>query len=916
MPEQPTGTVTFLFTDIEGSTRLWQEHPDAMRGALARHDELIRDAIEGRGGYVVKTTGDGFHAAFGDPAVAVGAAIDAQRALLAEPWGLPQPIQVRMGVHTGAVESREGDYYGPAVNKAARLMGAAHGGQIVLSHATEQLLAPEQVELVDLGVHALRDLSHPERVFQVGHPDLARDFPSLASMDVFEGNLPVQGSTFVGRESDLARVLSLLDDARMVTLVGTGGVGKTRLAVQVAAEAAPRFPDGAWFCELAAAEDADGMVQVVASTLGCVQHPGLSLSSSVVQYLKTRALLLVLDNCEHLLQPAAEFAHAILRGCPRVTLVATSREALDLVSERVVRVPSLATPEDLSSRVELQQVASVQLFCDRARDAGSDLDWTESQWAAAGEICQRVDGIPLAIELAAARTVAMSPMDIARHLDERFRLLTGKRHAMVERHRTLRATVEWSYQLLDRDTQDVFARLGTFTGGFDERGAIAVAGDQDHDAWSVMDAVASLVAKSMLVRDTGPDGASRYSMLETLRQFALEALEASDETDRLRSKHARHYAEFAHGTAPALLGRDHSPALTRLRSERDNLRSAIAWALDRDDPRDQELGLMALADLSWAGDMYPDLGVGVLASRAVPSIAEFPPELCAPVLALAAVRHWHQGEIDAARVLGARAVEYGLVTSTINPLTPFVSLVTIEMSAGNAARAFEIAEVTRSYLEGNQNDFDTSRFLSGLATFESMAGLLEVADSDSNRALQIAQQSGNQYLLAAALSARAWVLQHHDPESALAAAEQMLEIHRRSGVARSIVSVGIALAAGLRARLGDDHGAFPLFRDALVMARDDGTLPQTTAVLSFALNPLCRTGRADVAATFIGVLDQGALAHVAGFPGTAASRARTLARIENSMSQEALDELLDTGASMTYDEMISYAIEQFAATSV
>jgi predicted ATPase len=381
------------------------------------------------------------------------------------------------------------------VNRAARLMSAAHGGQIVVSRATEELIQDGKVELVDLGEQALRDLARPERVFQVAHSGLVRDFPHLSSLDSFGGNLPLQVTSFVGRDDDLARVVAVLEDSSLVTLTGTGGVGKTRLAVQVAAELVPRFGDGAWFCELAAVDDGEAMAQVVSAALGCRQWPGLSLAQSIVEYLKVRELLLVLDNCEHLLDEASDFAGAVTRACPKVRVVATSREALDVAGERVVRVRSLDAPASSASGDELAQSTAVRLFTDRAMDAGADTAWDTLQLAAVGEICRRVDGIPLAIELAAARTASMSPADVAAHLDERFRLLTGKRRGRVERHQTLRATVEWSYQLLDDQERLVFDRLGVFAGTFDVPAAVSGAGGGDRDGWEISDARASLVAQ-------------------------------------------------------------------------------------------------------------------------------------------------------------------------------------------------------------------------------------------------------------------------------------------------------------------------------------------------------------------------------------------------------------------------------------
>ncbi len=406
MAQAPTGTVTFLFTDLESSTRLWEEHPEEMRAALARHDAILRDAVEMHDGHVVKTTGDGLHAAFALAHDALVAALDAQRALVAEDWTLPEALRVRMGLHTGEAELREGDYFGPAVNRAARVSAAAHGGQIVASGTTADLvrdgLAPD-VELVDLGEHRLRDLGRSERIVQVVHPDLPAEFPPLRSLEAHPGNLPIQLTSFVGRDDDVARIVAMLDDASLVTLIGTGGVGKTRLAIQVAAEVVPRFGDGAWFCELAPADDGDSMAQVVAATLGCVQRPGLSMVESIVEYLKVRELLLVLDNCEHLLDEAGALAEATLAACPSVTVLATSREALEVDGERVVRVRSLGAPEPSATREQLLESAAVRLFGDRASDAGATGDWSEAQWSAVGEICRRVDGIPLAIELAAAQ---------------------------------------------------------------------------------------------------------------------------------------------------------------------------------------------------------------------------------------------------------------------------------------------------------------------------------------------------------------------------------------------------------------------------------------------------------------------------------------------------------------------------------
>jgi len=787
----------------------------------------------------------------------------------------------------------------------------------VMSAATQELTRDAQTAfgVLDLGEHRLKDLGEPERIFQVVHSGLERDFPPLRSLDAFPGNLPVQVTSFVGRDEDVARAMGLLDEARLVTLAGTGGVGKTRLAVQVAAEVLPRFGDGAWFCELAAADDAETMAQVIGSTLGCLQHPGLSLSASIVEYLKVRELLLVLDNCEQLLDDAGDFADAVVQGCPKVTVLATSREALDVIGERVVRVRSLATPERAARDADLMDVASVQLFRDRARDAGAELAWDTQQWVAVGEICQRVDGIPLAIELAAARTVAMNPIDIAGHLDERFRLLTGKRRGRIERHQTLRATVEWSYQLLGHDERTVFDRVGVFAGSFDAAAAIAVATGDELDAWTVTDALASLVAKSMLGTETGPAGVTRYTLLETLRQYARERLDESGDTERCRRAQAQHLGVVARELERDAITDGDALTIERVRADLDNIRASIGWALDHDDPTDQQLGLVILAALARFGRSNADLGLTTLATRAVPLTERSTPETRIPLLTLAAHDQWYQGDLDQARLLAERALDDGIVPTLVEPLAPYVALIAIEMTAGNHPRAFELAATVRLLFADIHNDAGEATFLGGVSTYEAMAGHFEAAKTDSARGVELARRLGSRDILGNALSGRAWALQHNDPEGALAVADEFLENHRRNSVSRSVAPVVMALAANLRARLGDDAGALILLREAVVVCRDDGIRPQAAAALGFAVNPLCRAGHPDVAATLIGALDRGALSSVANFPGAADARGRSLVRIADALSQEQAGQLVDRGASMPYDELISYAIEHLGAAA-
>ena len=617
-----------------------------------------------------------------------------------------------MGVHSGPAELRDGDYYGTAVNRAARLMSAAHGGQVVVSLATEELVQESGVELLDLGEHVLKDLSRAERVFQVVHPELRRDFPVLRSLDAFPGNLPAQVTSFVGRDDDVAQIVEMLaEGAALVTLIGTGGVGKTRLAVQVAAEVLAQFGDGAWFCDLASARDGDAMAQVVATALGCVQRPGLSLADSVVEYAKVRELLVVLDNCEHLLDEAGALAEAMIQECPGGRLVATSREAFGVRGERVVRVRSLDAPDPSATGEALLQSAAVRLFEDRAADAGAVTTWNDAQWAAVGEISRRVDGIPLAIELAAARVASMRPAEIAAHLDERFRLLTGTRRGRVERHQTLRSTVEWSYQLLEADDRAVFDRLGVFAGTFDTAGASAVASDDDLDSWRIVDSIASLVAKSMVVVEDGPDETTRYAMLETLRQFARERLEEAGDADRWRRRHAEYYVTFAEAAGPGLRGPDEVVWTARLVSELDNLRTAVGWGLDRDDPVERELAVRIVASFSFTTMSLAT--INALAGQAAAAAQHCRAELRSPVLGLAAYYEMHQGNVERARALAEDALRDGVVAASPNPFIAYQALAYIEMAVGNAQRALEIYRDVRVSFDAVDDPWVRAHHLAG-----------------------------------------------------------------------------------------------------------------------------------------------------------------------------------------------------------
>ncbi len=549
---RPSGTVTFLFTDIEGSTKRWEADPDAMRVELAAHDEVLRAAIEAQGGWLFKHTGDGVIAAFQSARAAVDAAIGAQRGL-----GLP----VRMGIASGEAELRGDDYFGSTLNTAARVMAAGHGGQVLLAASTASLVS--EIDVIDLGVRSLRDLSAPVQLFQVRAEDLRAEFPSLRTVDVVPGNLPVQESSFVGRDDAVDTIIDAVDEHRVVTLIGVGGVGKTRLALQSAAMLAPQFRDGVWLIELASVTDGDGVDAAVAAVFMLQPQPERTWRQVVVDGLSGREVLLVIDNCEHVLDETAALVEA-LAGCATVKVLVTSRESLAVGSEWAWRVPSL------------QGAAAVELFTERADTAASGFRPDDADVVVIGEICDRLDGIALAIELAAARVRSMSPTQIRDRLDERFRLLTGSRRS-IERHQTLRHAVQWSYDLLEPVEQAVLQQMSVCIGGFSLESATAITG---LDEYEVLDILDSLVRKSLLHVDRS-DSDVRYGMLETIRQFAEEALANTGASDLTRDRHANFFADQTAIAFDAWLSEDEWMAYRFVDTEISNLAAGFQWALSR-----------------------------------------------------------------------------------------------------------------------------------------------------------------------------------------------------------------------------------------------------------------------------------------------------------------------------------------------
>jgi len=574
------GLVTFLFTDIEGSSRLWESDPERMRPALARHDALVRGAVARHHGTVVKMLGDGVHAAFEDPRDAIEAILELQLAMAATPSNGGLTLKIRSGLNCGAVERRDDDYFGSAVNRAARIMSVAHGGQVLLSQSVVALVhdrAPADVSFRDLGLVRLRDLTSPEHVYQVVHPKLRTDFPALRSLEATPNNLPQQVTSFIGRERELAEVKRLFATTRLLTLLGAGGIGKTRVALHAAAEVLDDHPDGVWFIDLAPQSDPSLVPQLVASVLGVKEDPGRTVTEALVAYVKDKRMLLVLDNCEHLLHACADLATSLLRAGARLKILSASREPLRIAGETTFPIPALAVPDARTKLTTdtLRHYEATGLFIERATAANHAFEANERNAAAIVDICRRLDGIPLAIELAAARVRALSVEAIDARLSDRFRLLAGGDQTARPRQQTLLALIDWSYELLTEAEKLLLRRLSVFAGGWTLEAAEAVGGDGDLPVADVLDVLTNLVEKSLVATDA--DG-TRYRLLETVREYAQRKLDASGELAATRSRHLAYFANYAEALRSSMRGGDPRGYLDRMEAERENLFAAHAWA--------------------------------------------------------------------------------------------------------------------------------------------------------------------------------------------------------------------------------------------------------------------------------------------------------------------------------------------------
>ncbi len=866
--------VTFLFTDVEGSTRRWEADADGMRQALAAHDKVLRTAIEGYDGFLFSHTGDGFVAAFASPMSAVNAAIDAQREL---------QLPVRMGLATGEAELRDGDYFGTVLNRAARVMAAGHGGQILLAESTAGLLSG--IDLVDLGPRRLRDLPIPVQVFQVQAEGLRTDFPSLRALDTSLGNLRPPTTSLIGRESEVAEIEAALKAHRLVTLTGVGGVGKTRLAVEVAARLADEYPDGVWLFELAAVTDPAAIPDAVAAVLGITQQPGKTLADSVAAALEGRVRLLVFDNCEHVLDAAADLIEAILTQSATVRVVATSREGLGIAQEQVWPVPSL----DIGAGIDS---AAVTLFVERAQGIAPSfamVDGDES--AAAVEICQRLDGIPLAIELAASRMASMTASEVRDRLDQRFRLLVGSRRGL-ERHHTLRHAVAWSYDLLDDTEKTVLDRCSVFAGGFDLQSACAVAGSDDLDEYAILEVLDVLVRKSLLVADRS-SGRTRFSMLETIRQFAEEQLVASGVADEARTAHARYFA----GREADIMALWDSPrqreAYDWFIIELANLRTAFRWAADQGD---LDTAAIIATYAAFLGVLVHNYEPIAWAEELIqPACAVDHPRLA--FLYVMASACWMAGRIE--EDVGYADAAQLVIGSGRHDEVPFGGEAALGTAYAFIGQPERWVEWCRTQLARGR---DTHGIIRTYLVFAlTLAGCGEEARAAATGLIDTAEATRNPFVLSFALYVHGFAFRDADPDGALDAARRGLVIARDSGN-RYAETLLAGVLSYLEAEHGDPLAALDYVTLAIGNFHDAGN---TTGV---------RTGTSILAALFDRLGRHEPAATIAGFavsPLTAVAEFNTaIAHLRDVLGEATYESLARKGETMTTAEMVTYAYDQ------
>jgi len=898
----PAGTVTFLLTDIEGSTRLWEAVPEAMEVALERHNRLVTGAVEDHGGTVVTSRGEGdsFFAVFPSAAAAVEAAGVCQLRLGTEKWPTGAALPVRMGLHTGEARVHGSDQVDHApINRCARVKAAGHGGQVLVTKTTRDLAGGRLgggFGLKRLGEFRLRDLAEPELIYQLTHADLPADFPPLVTIAERTGNLPPQVSSFIGRERELEQTAGALGRARVVTLTGPGGVGKTRLAVQAARQVMQRFGDGAWLCELAPVRDPAGVDDAVAAVFSVTATAGQGSREALVEFLRGKELLLVLDNCEHLLEGAAALAGVLQRSCERLVILATSREGLGIEGEQLLPVPPLEVPEADANLEAINQAEAVRLFADRAAAVKPGFQVTAQNAAAVGAVVRRLDGIALAVELAAARVPAMTVAELARRLERSFAVLgTGPRGA-VERHQTLRAAIDWSYGLLAGPEQRLLARLAVFAGGATLQAAEGVCGGDGIDPDTVLELLAALVARSLVVAEEhGPQ--SRYRLLEPIRQYGEERLAAAGETEQWRARHAAYY------TGLLTQVRDHADDpgeevfwAVRLGAEQDNLLAAWSWAIGTGNVGSAFSILAGFARVE-VRSTYPLVLAGEAALE-MPDASEHPGYPLA--LAVSAAFASNRVDVTTAEELCRRAADANAGQAIPDwrvEETICAARHNIALAAGAFGDAARLAEQAADLARAGGDLADASVELTFAASDHVLIDDAPAALPLAREALALARQTGAPALIATSLLALGAAVVGTDPEQARACLRESRELSTALGHHSAI---DLLWATGIAFLLGDQAATLERGRRAIRGLQWAGRI-RMALVLYMIAGALLAT-RPDAAA----IIQGAAQTYVVESPKFALLSSTVTA----SLGEERARELRARGADMDWDQALAYTLTQ------
>ena len=918
MADLPTGTVTFLFTDIEGSTKLWEKSPRGMQAALTRHDALLWEAIEGHGGFVFKTVGDAFCAVFPTALGALESALAAQRTLFSEAWGDEiGALRARMALHTGTTHERDGDYFGPPVNRVARLLSAGHGGQVLLSSSTQELVRdhlPPQTHLRDLGERRLKDLSRPERIFQLTVPDLPSEFPPLRTLETHTNNLPLQATPLIGREREVEAVCGLLrsPETRLLTLLGPGGTGKTRVGLQVAAELVDDFEDGVFFVPIAAITDPTLVAPTIARVLGLSQGGARQAEELLEGYLRDRQALLLLDNLEQVLE-AAPVVDRLLSTAAGLKILATSRTPLGLYGEYEFPIPplSLPDPQSLPPLEDLTEYEAVRLFVERARAVRPNFSLAGDNALAVVEICGRLDGLPLAIELAAARIKLLPPQVLLDRLGNRLKILTGGARNLPERQRTLRNAIEWSYGLLDEGEKMLFGRFGVFSSGATLEAMEAVCDAEGDLPTDVFEGASSLLDKSLLRQEEEVGGEPRFVMLETIHEFADEKLEGSGDAEAVRRAHAEYFLALAEEAEPMLWGAEDAAWLDRLEREHDNMRAALSWAIEQEEAT---LALRVSGALRWFWYMEGYYGEGrrwleaALGKNWGSAAAEARARTLEGVGWLAS----SQGDLDRAQA----AANEGLKLSTEAGLGKVIVadfqnvLGDTARHRGDYERAAELLEKSLALHRAVKDTRGVALSIGDLANVAGDRGDHELAKELYEEGLALAKDLGGAELLGAySISLGYEYLLEGNPERAAELNEEAAELYRGRG-RKGVLQVALNNLGWSALIRGDHRKAEALHEECLVLCRELGDkLIGAESIEGFA----CAAGAGGAgerAARLFGAAET--LREAAGNQQAARAhslRESYLAAARALVSDAAWSAAWEEGRSMEFDEAIVYALE-------